>query len=536
MIAREALASANGFAPFLHYGNGIDLGIRLAELGHTFAIEDDARVYHLHDPAQPRCSWASLDRQAFLYLHPLRSAAMIALDDFGAGTGKSYERNLYPNDLVDIAASELDRRNSAWREFLLRVSPDLIPGTFEYSAAEMAAYFAEAACLDEKIVTAYLDQAVSDGLLVRQSGARTYFDLQHTSNWLRTRTLYQEHILRNATFARTHFHGKNDGRLRTDPIGIHCQGQYTIRLNPAPDILWDRVVVNMSTPVQHPCQRNVRLTQFSPPELQDYVDDENGIIANVPGSLCTAHGNKIAYKFECDIAEKLVDKNMEAGAHRHTTAEEIRSDELKVTLSAPYLGRAQALLDDILEGRKSDAETDVERIYRWMLKNLSYANTPLPDYSVLDTGVGTCVQLTRLFINLVRLRGVPAREQCGALMLQHASGSELMTVGRGYSPFSHTWAEVNLDNWGWCPVELIVMGYGEWMLTAFNVGRDLRCEMVAQTPELADYYFGSIDPYRVYTSGWANRIPPIAVVDNADRRRDYRELLVHVHHRLTCSI
>jgi hypothetical protein len=121
-------------------------------------------------------------------------------------------------------------------------------------------------------------------------------------------------------------------------------------------------------------------------------------------------------------------------------------------------------------------------------------------------------------------------------MLQHASGSELKTVGRGYSPFSHTWAEVNLDNWGWCPVELIVMGYGEWMLTAFNVGRDLRCEMVAQTPELADYYFGSIDPYRVYTSGWANRIPPIAVVDNADRRRDYRELLVHVHHRLTCSI
>jgi GT2 family glycosyltransferase len=533
MISREALESANGFAPLLRHGSSIDLGIRLAELGHTFAMENQAGVYHLHDPEQPRCTWASLDRQAFLYLHPRRSSAMIALDDFG--TEKSYENSFYPNGLTDIAASELDSRNSLWQAFLLRVQPGLIPGAFEYSAPEMASYFAEAGGVDERTVIAYLDQAVSSGLLVRQSGAKIYFDLQHTSNWLRTRTRYQEHYLTNASFARTHFHRKNDGVL-TDRIEIHCQGQYAIRLNPTPDISWDSVVVNMSVPVEHACQRDVRLTRFTPPELKDYLDNATGIIANVPGSLCIAHGNQIAYEFECDIAEQRLNKNMKADAYPHKLAEERRGDELKVTLPASSLAKAKALLDHILEGAESDVKADVEQIYRWTVKNLSYSNTPLPDYSVFDTGMGTCVQLSRLFLNLLRLRGVPAREQCGALMTQHTSESDLVTVGRGHSPFSHTWVEVNVDDWGWCPVDLIIMGYGEWQLTPFNVGDDLRCEMVARSPALTDYYFGSIDPYRVYSSGWANKIPPIAIVAAAERERNHRELLVHVHHRLTCRM
>jgi hypothetical protein len=202
-----------------------------------------------------------------------------------------------------------------------------------------------------------------------------------------------------------------------------------------------------------------------------------------------------------------------------------------------YLEKTKGLLDHILGIEPSDPETNTKRIYLWMVQNLSYANAPpaLPDYSILDTGIGTCVQLTRLFANLLYLLGIPVREQCGALMGRPNSGWETITISRGYSPFVHTWAEVYLEQRGWVPVDFIVMGYCERQANDINVDLDLRSELTAQSPVLTEYYFGNLDPYRVYANRYHNRIPPLMSA-RAENFRVPREFLLHLHHRLSCSL
>jgi glycosyltransferase involved in cell wall biosynthesis len=535
MVSREALEASGGFNPFV-CRDALDLGIRLAELGVAFIISDDARAYHLDDSVLRDQEWTNLERQAFLYRNPFRSAFMISLYESINSSETSCMQSLFPRGLVDIAAAELDLSCSAWRALLMRIRPDAIPGCFGYSECEIVSYFSEAAGISEKTVRDYLSEAVTRGLVVRQSPITTYFDIHHTSNWLRTKTLYQEHWLRNASFARKHLASRRFGRYTTDPVSIHCQGQYAIELDLTPSVSWESVTLNMSIPTEHRCQKHLQVTRLYPSYLEGYLDKSNGVVADVPGSLCIDHGGQIGYEFECDVVEELFPGEATGSICKRERGNGTESEHLHFGFPASYLDKSLSLLDHILEGRPADAASDVQRIYHWVLENASYASTPLPDYSILDTGIGTCVQLTRLFANLVRLRGVPVREQCGALMLRNTSRSDIVTIAREYSPFAHTWAEVCLDSWGWVPVELVVMGYGDWQLTASNVTSELRSEMVAHTPELAQYYFGSIDPYRVYTSSYANKVPPIVVQGSVENHCLFQELLVHINHRLTCSI
>ncbi len=69
---------------------------------------------------------------------------------------------------------------------------------------------------------------------------------------------------------------------------------------------------------------------------------------------------------------------------------------------------------------------------------------------------------------------------------------------RGH-PLSHVWAEVFLGEEGWLPMDFFGADSGRRMMTLANV-RDpaARQRLRAWSPRLDDYYFGSVDPYRLY--------------------------------------
>jgi GT2 family glycosyltransferase len=536
VVTREALDIAGGFLPLLRKGETLDLGVRIAELGRNFAAAENAKVYQVSHADGENCDWSRHEREAFLYLHPHRSVVMASLfEDGNLEREQLTTRGLFPQGSLDIAATELDPSCAAWCALLANVSPSTVPGRFDYSEDRMIDYFSDITGIDKKRIGDYLNAAVSGGLVVRRSETSTYFDICHTSNWLGTKTRYQEHWFKDGLFGRSHPTPRQLGRHDARPVKIHCRGQCAIEVDMVPGLPWDSVKLNMSIPVEHRCQTNLKLTRFIPSNLEEYFVKGKGLISNVPSTLWLDHGT-VSCEFECDISEEILSENPTSGRRGDNGNANDLIKYLHFTFPTSYLEKAKSLLAHILGDQLKDTEMEVKRIYRWIVANLSYASTPLPDYSILDTGVGTCIHLTRLFANLVRLHGLPVREQCGALMERSVSKSDIETVRREHSPFAHTWAEVYFEDGGWRPVELIAVDCNRWGLTPFNVGAELRAAITSQAPQRVEYYFGSVDPYRVYTHHYANKIAPLTVEAANSNRRLFNELLTCVTHRITCSV
>jgi hypothetical protein len=121
-------------------------------------------------------------------------------------------------------------------------------------------------------------------------------------------------------------------------------------------------------------------------------------------------------------------------------------------------------------------------------------------------------------------------------MSRGISTSEVLTVTLGHSPFAHTWAEVCWDGRIWHPVDFVVICYGKWMANARNVTASLRTEIEGQSEQLLGYYFGNLDPYRIYADPCLNKVLPIASSRLATNRDALAEAMAHVRHRLVVSV
>jgi hypothetical protein len=360
-VTRETFRESGGFDPLLRKGEDFDLGIRIAAMGRTFVVAEDARAYCLDFSTSRKREWTRLERDMFIQRNPHRSAVAISLCEPEHATGQSDDRSFLPSGPLDIADGERDSSCRDWLALLSQVPPAAITGRFDYSQREIAAYFSEAAGVDEKTMSDLICGAVADGLIVRQSPSGTYFDIHHTGNWLRTRTEYQEHWLKNASFARTHLTPRQYGESEAPPTAVHYQGRYTMELNPAAGRRWDEVIANMSVPVEHDCQTKVKLTRFFPPELESYFNKESGLIADIPGSLLGRAGS-IAYEFECDTVESIFPEPEQRAGDVDEEKSSIKARHLLFTFPDAYLEKATVLLDYILGGRRADPEAEARQI------------------------------------------------------------------------------------------------------------------------------------------------------------------------------
>jgi GT2 family glycosyltransferase len=515
LITRDLLEATRGFAPFLSRAANIDLGFRLAEFDPTVGIAK-AVVHCSSAGLSP--AWTPEEGQALLWRNPLRSVAL----------ADGRERSS-----AGVVSFGADFSLSDWRRFLTTAPQQGIRDSFDCRIDDIVEHLSEATGADRSAICGFIRHAVSRGLLVDSTRPRRYFSLYHTLNLLKARTLYLEYEIRNASFPRTHPTPRQRGRSAVQPVSVRCTGEYTLTLDLSRDEWSNTTTLNIALPVEHGLQAAVRLGRLTPPSLAPYVNLRHGFIANVPLALCVANGGAIGYQFECNIHEFCGTAPRSAKPGETQLHAMPGPPDLRFAYPPAYLDRALALLNYILDGSRRDEESDARRVYRWIVEHIEYAQTRLADHSILDTGIGSCVDLARLFINLVRLRGIPAREQCGALMSRSISTSEVLTVALGYSPFSHTWAEIYLNGRGWIPVEFAVIFYGKWRTNPLNVGPDLRAELAAHSEQFLDYYFGCLDPYRIHGSTAANRLPTVLDLDAIGERRIPDAA---VRHRLRCSL
>jgi len=140
----------------------------------------------------------------------------------------------------------------------------------------------------------------------------------------------------------------------------------------------------------------------------------------------------------------------------------------------------RALYDQIAGG-ETNAAAIARKCYLWIANNIRYSYAR--EYSTLDDigyycaarTAGDCGQEALLFITLCRLGGIPARWQ---------SGWTCYPDWRGM----HDWTEIYVDPYGWVPVDPYM---GIWATRYMDSLTD------DQKQEVRDFYFGSMDPYRL---------------------------------------
>jgi len=210
---------------------------------------------------------------------------------------------------------------------------------------------------------------------------------------------------------------------------------------------------------------------------------------------------------------------------------------LRPSYAPTQLVKTQAILKKIFPGPVGDTYTAARMIYSWVLENTVSLQSPLADYTILDTRLGPCIHQTRLFVNLCRLLRIPAREQCGVLFGRpciSATDQEMMMDNRGYTLLNHTWAEFYTPTRGWIPVDLAA-SLGQRVLTAVNVqDESMRAEVIHDSQKYDDYYFGHIDPFRLYSSAEVNKVITCPIAPNLDPVA-LKQLIFHTHHQLTCK-
>lgn len=157
---------------------------------------------------------------------------------------------------------------------------------------------------------------------------------------------------------------------------------------------------------------------------------------------------------------------------------------LKSTSLSPTSGPVKALAEKITAG-KTTVLSKAHAIYDWIIENMyrdpaTYGCGRGDVCSLIEKPGGKCADIHSMFVALARASGVPAYEVFGLRLTKKRS--------EDISTWQHCWAEF-VPGYGWAPVD--PADVRKAMLTEKLELKD------PKTSELRQYYWGSIDPYRV---------------------------------------
>jgi len=534
-VNKSMLGKTSGFSSFLRRGEDTELGLRLWELGARFGFAETAYAYHMYDSRQPDRGISLAERMAFFYRHPYTLNLMIPFWTAYNSPGAPPAPFAFFNSLQSLAGASRKLRTIDVSSEFYRLYRRPVPAYCHYTKEEMMEYFHELSGISSSQIEQYLDIAVEKELFVVEKNNTVYFDIHHTSNWLKHATPYQEYELRYASYGRnekTDFQKTND---TSKLLSIRCQGRYDLKF---PFQNYTNILkaaeISIPVPVESVYQTGVKIEKTDPENLLDYYDAQSKVIAYPLKASRFQNEIKISYEFSC-TAHEFTSMAERKGA----PVESSFVNYLSPTLPLEYKHKAEALLKKIIPALMDDPSRIAKQIYIWILNNTIYLQTPpTPSYLFFDTGFGSCVHLVGMFVNLCRLLQIPARERACALFLKVDKSDVLLmeNLTRGYTPFTHAWAEFYVPARGWTPVDFLSWGYGKRVLSAMNViDDDLRSEIINDTAMYDNYYFGSLDPYRIHVSEFAGRSQFISVKQYSMNDATLQEILSKTRHRLACE-
>ena len=158
---------------------------------------------------------------------------------------------------------------------------------------------------------------------------------------------------------------------------------------------------------------------------------------------------------------------------------------LKPTSLSPIDGEVKKLADTITKGKKTVLKK-AKAIYDWICENMYRDPKTIgcgkgDVCQLLERPGGKCTDISSVFIALARASGVPARE--------------VFSVRLGKKP------QQDVTTWQHCWAEFFLPGYGWFSVDPADVRKKMLVEKLdlkdAKTNAYRDYFWGSIDPYRV---------------------------------------
>jgi GT2 family glycosyltransferase len=543
-VRRSTLRRTSGFNPCLLQGDDLELAIRLWEIGARFGLADEAKAFHLGG-AEQAIYWPTMnDLMTSFCRHPYRLVLMMHLWRFYHSPEHSSAVPPGFDHLLSLHSASRDEAPPDILEQCRRIYKQPFPVDCRYSRDDLIEFFSLSPFWTSEQAADCLDLAVSRGLYVERREGQLYFDNYHTDNWLRDCTPIMQRWL--APFILNHNRTPfQDTQQPSKLLSFDCHGTYEAVI-PAEALagVEGQLFLNISLPVEHVCQSEVRLTNCYPENLLEYRDRAGGMAVNVPLIERGGKELRVGYDFTCRMHE-FAPVEKELGAVAASPAELAR--HLRPSLPPKYLAKAKSLLDQIITDKQAGPYNIARMIYMWIQHQVLFTQTPFhfPYFLILDTGFGPCTQLTRLFVNLCRLSGIPARELCGAPVPQDAAkllrdfnegGTYDIDLSfRGYTPFIHTWAEFYDPARGWIPVE--VHGFGKKCVTALNIVDE---HFVEEVREIYDeiykpLLFGSMAPFRIYTSEQANKLPAYPLVKQGGGVKGLPEVTAATRYNLRCS-
>lgn len=501
-VRRKLLEETNGFDQFLRRAEDTDLGIRLLEAGARFGFASGANAYHQTAVGEVNRGLNPAEAMAFFYRHPYRMVLLIYLW-FLHQLNPEAEK-LHPAFENLLALAETDEKSSVDIEGeFQRLQLPPIPADCRFTKEELVNDYADVFGCPHSLISECIDSAVEHGLYTRQQGEQTFFDFGLTSNWLRYRAPLHEHELLKTSYYWRHRNALLNRENNRAPLVLACEGRYEIAVDSG--VFEGRrieAVLNMPLPIENEAQGAVKLTECFPPDLLSYVDKTRQMISRYP---CPKDISpiRLSYQFQCEVKERV----RQSIKSKNEYAAEPITQYLRPMLPSSEYPIAKMMLKRIMAGNPWDAEALPERIYYWILDNISCYQPPPGRTHIFDTGFGLMPDYARLFVNLCRLAAIPARIRCGALFNFRSKNGEHEKIEintLSFSPFQHTWAEFYLRGQGWQPVDFCALLYGQRSLTSLNVYDPvLRDEIRCETKFHDAYYFRNLDPYRIYahTSG-----------------------------------
>ena len=315
---------------------------------------------------------------------------------------------------------------------------------------------------------------------------------------------------------RAPFLSHRNGQLKARHASQHYRLTYTYTAHIAACQPTPSAQLFLPYPLRLAQQPVVELTACNPSGLRPYLAPHAGFFYAYPCSIEPADGT-LEFSYSCEVEvcnvpmAGCVSAPLTPSEHRHYTQVEdsLRRSRLVRDLIAD-LQLDEPNLSEIAKAR---------RLYEHLVRSKRFKRTnekcqclACSTAMTLRDDSGHCITLSRTYMALCRLLGIPAREATGGLAVA-PQGPDRYGISTYDMPvFGHTWVELYTSETGWLPVEFHGIALGRRAMTADNVADPLLRQRIERHSEaFLDYYFGHLDCHRVMCSKSVVDMPQLMV-------------------------